>query len=263
MSAERGRPRAPLLARAMLWGVLALLYVPLITMFFGAWRKRGPDGAKRWTTEWFVAVFQDADLASAFWRSLLVALVASLAATVIGAAAAVALGRTRFPGKAWLRSLALGTLTMPELVFALSLLSWFVLLKIDLSVFTVITAHITFCIAYVMLTVTARLELLDVDLPDAARDLGASEAAILWRVIVPLLAPAILAGFLLSFLLSFDDFLITFYTTGPGFDTLPIKLYTMMRMGLSPKLNALASLMFAGTLAVIGVLWKLQRHILR
>ena len=255
---ERSRPRAPLTARLLLWAILGCLYLPLFTMLWGAWFEPMGD-EKLLTLRWFREVYADTAIGEALARSLFVAFAASLLATAIGTAAAIGLERTRFRGKLFFRALSLGSLALPELLFALALLSWFVALRIELSLFTVVAAHVTFCLAYVILTVSSRLALIEPALADAARDLGASEWGIVRRIFLPLLAPGMLAAFLLCFLLSFDDFLITFYTTGPGLDTLPIKLYTTMRLGLSPKLNALASLMFAGSLCIIGLLWRLER----
>ena len=126
----------------------------------------------------------------------------------------------------------------------------------ELGLTTVIIAHVSFSLSYVMMTVSSRLVSFDKSLEDAARDLGASEWQILKTVILPLLKPAILGGFILSFLLSFDDFLITYFVNGVGQDTLPVKLYTAMKMGVTPKLHALSSLMFFMTLAVLIFLFR-------
>ena len=165
----------------------------------------------------------------------------------------MAIHRGNFLGRRLLEGLSYVSLVLPEIVFALALLSWFFLLSIPLGLTTVILAHVTFSISYVILTVGSRLAGFDPSLDDAARDLGASEVQILWKVTLPLLGPSMVASFLLSFLLSFDDFLITFFVNGVGSDTLPVKLYSYMKMGITPKLNALATLMWFLTAVILLV----------
>jgi spermidine/putrescine transport system permease protein len=187
---------------------------------------------------------------------VLVAAISSLISTLFGAAAAIALQRSKFSAQKILELMSLISLVMPELIFALSLLSWFFIFKFQLSLATVIAAHVTFTLSFVLLTVSARLASLDRNIEQAAEDLGASPWQVLWRVIVPLLKPALGTAYILSFLLSFDDFLITFFTSGVGSDTLPIKLYSAMKLGHSPKLNALSSLMICFSVVVIALMLR-------
>lgn len=247
MRNERPRPSAPWFAKLALAVVAAILYMPLVSVLGGAFS--GLDG--RGIFFWFGEVFADGALFKALWNSILVGVSAAALATAIGAAAAIALHRGRFFGRALVRLGGSISLVLPEIVFALALLSLFSVIGLGLSLFTVIIAHVTFSLSYVLLTVGARLAGSDASLEDAARDLGASEAKVLWTVTLPLLRPALGAAFLLSFLLSFDDFLITFFVNGVGTDTLPVKLYTSMKTGLTPKLNALATLMWAVTGAIL------------
>lgn len=241
---ERARPRSPWFAVATLVLVLAGLYLPLVGLLSGAFLQKTAEGWQ-WTLQWFAAVFADEGLIYGFENSIIVAVATASLATVLGTGAAIALHRGGFWGRRALQGLSTVSLILPEIVFALALLSWFFILHLSLGLATVIIAHVTFSLSYVILTVGARLGTMDISLEDAARDLGAGEWEILWRVTLPLLKPALGAGFLLSFLLSFDDFLITFFVNGVGSDTLPLKLYSSMKMGLTPKLNALASLMWA------------------
>lgn len=240
---ERARPVAPRFARGLLLLTVVVLYAPLVTMVAGAFTR--PEGEGLFF--WFGEVLRDPVLLGALRHSLLVAVVASFLATALGAGGAVALHHGVVPGGAWLRRFAAATLLMPEIVFALALLLWFSALKWTLGLWTVALAHVTFSISYAMLTVSARLGQIDGSLRDAASDLGASEVHYLSRVLLPLLAPALAASFLLCFLLSFDDFLITFFVNGAGRDTLPVKLYSSMRTGTTPKLNALATLLWLAT----------------
>jgi spermidine/putrescine transport system permease protein len=252
---EKQRPAAPVWTRILLWFVLVVLYLPLVVMLTGALYVP-VDGVYHLTLHWFAEVLQDPDLMSALGNSVIVAVSNSIVSTIIGALGAIALFRSRSRAKFLLESLSTLSLIFPEIVFALSLLSWFFILTLDLGLFTVIIAHITFSLSYVLLTVSGRLATLDLSVEDAARDLGASEFQILRKVTLPLLKPALLAGFMLSLLLSFDDFLITYFVNGVGSDTLPVKLYTAMKTGVSPKLNALSSLMFLFTVLVLALFFR-------
>lgn len=206
--------------------------------------------------EWFDQVLQDQTLLEALWNSVVVGVSSSLGATLLGAGAAIAIYRRGFRERRLLKGLSYVSLVLPEIVFALALLSWFFLLNFQLSLVTVIIAHITFSISYVILTVGSRLATMDPSLDDAARDLGTPEWMILWKITVPLLRPSLLSSFFLSFLLSFDDFLITFFVNGVGSDTLPVKLYSFMKLGITPKLNALATLMWVITAFILFVAMK-------
>jgi spermidine/putrescine transport system permease protein len=247
---ERVRPRPPTLVIAILCGVLALLYLPLLIMITNSFISKTEQGLIL-TLRWYQEVFADQVLLEAMGRSLFVGIASATIATILGSLAAIAVARSHFKFRLPLEFMSFISLIIPELVFALSLLSWFFILHIQLSLTTVIVAHVTFCLSFVMITVGSRVATLDISIEDAARDLGASEFSILKSITLPLLKPAIGAAFVLSFLLSFDDFLITFYTNGSGTDTLPIKLYTAMKVGITPKLSAMSTLMFLFTLALI------------
>lgn len=257
---EKSRPRPPRALRATLPFVLAALYIPLIVMVLGSFLERSSDGDTALTLRWYAEIFSDPVLWEALSRSLLIAVFTATIATVLGTLGALAMDKWDFPGKRILRGLSTVSLMLPELVLALSLLSWFAVLHVELSLFTVVAAHVTLTLPFVTLVIASRLKALDPSYDDAARDLGAGEGAIFVRVTLPLLRPAMVTGFLLAFLLSFDDFLVTFYTNGAGTDTLPVKLYSMMKTGLSPKIQALSSVMLVGSVALITLLVVLQRE---
>lgn len=257
MAAERLRPAAPVAAKILLWTVLTLLYVPILVMLLGSVLDSSA-GSLQPTFKWFEQVFADGALMGALGNSLLVALGASCLSTVLGTGAAIGIFRSQSKLRRAIEGLSVVSLVFPEIVFALSLLSWFFILGLEMGLTTVMIAHVSFSLSYVMMTVGARLANMDESLEDAARDLGAGEFEIIKSVILPLLKPAIFGGFVLSFLLSFDDFLITYFVNGVGRDTLPIKLYAAMKMGVSPKLHALSSLMFLWTLIFLWVLFKSQ-----
>ncbi|AHZ83985.1 Inner membrane ABC transporter permease protein YdcV [Bdellovibrio bacteriovorus] len=247
---ERSRPQAPMFAKVVLWITLLLLHTPILVMILGALIEKKPDSWS-WTLRWFSEVVNDQALMDALKNSLLVGVAASLLSTVIGTSAAVGLHRSAGGWRWAVEGLSVVSLVFPEIVFALSLLSLFFILQFELGLMTVVISHVSFSISYVMITVGARLATLDRSFEDAARDLGASEWQTYRSVVLPLLGPSIVGGGALSFLLSFDDFLITYFVNGVGQDTLPVKLYTAMKLGVSPKLNALSSLMFVMTLLAL------------
>jgi spermidine/putrescine transport system permease protein len=259
---ERHRPPPPRSIAAFLPLMLVALYLPLVVMLIASFTDVQESGAV-FTLRWYFEVFSDPDLWEALSRSLLVAGGSAVASTVLGLLSALAIDKWGFRARAFLRALSGLSLMLPELVLALALLSWFALFGLNLSLWTVIAAHITLTVPFVTLIIGARLKGLEPAYDDAARDLGAREWQVLVRVTLPLLSPAILAGFLLTFLISFDDFLVTFYTNGAGSDTLPVRLYSMMKQGMSPKIQALSSIMLIVSIVLIGILVRLRGLIAR
>lgn len=249
-SPERRRPSAPISTWVLVLVILLLLYMPIAVMLMGSVTEK-QDGHLMLTMRWVLEVINDPLLMDALRNSLIVAVVASALSTVLGTLGALVLYSKSNRMKLAMRILSIVSLVFPEIVFALSLLSLFFILQFELGLTTVIIAHVSFSISYVMMTVGARLSSFDPGIEDAARDLGASEYQVVTTVVLPLLKPALFGGFILSFLLSFDDFLITYFVNGVGTDTLPMKLYSAMKMGISPKLNALSSLMFVMTFVAL------------
>ena len=252
---ERARPQAPFLAKFIFFFLLVVLYLPVLMMMANSFLMKVGDQTQ-FTLSWYTSIFNDREIIEALIRTLWVAGASATGAALLGSLAALALSKTEFQFKKTLTSMSFISLVVPELVFALSLLSWFFILGFSLSLTTVILSHITFSVCFVLMTVLARTEAFDPSIEDAARDLGASDWVLLQKIWWPLMRPAVLAGLLLGFLLSFDDFLISFYMNGVGSDTLPIRLYVAMRLGLSPKLSALATLMFFISFLLIFGLMK-------
>jgi ABC-type spermidine/putrescine transport system permease subunit II len=204
-------------------------------------------------------LMRHSELLDALMMSILIATSSATIATLIGGGAAFAFIRRGGVGAAFYRSLSVLPLVLPEIVFGLGLLVWFVFLRISLGGFSLILAHVTFSVSYVALTVRGRMESLDESIFDAARDLGASTWQLLLRVQLPLIAPALLAGWMLAFTLSFDDFLLSFFTSGPEAETLPLGLYAMIRFGVSPEIFAMSTVIFAVTLVSAIMITKLTR----
>jgi len=252
---HKEKPKAPFWVRVLAWIVLGILYFPLLVLILYSFLHREVSGEWSWSFRWYSEALADPSLMSAFGRSLWIGLWSALGSCVLGTACALALERSQFPGKRFFDGFTLVPCVVPEIVMGISLLIWFVALQVTLGVFSIILAHITFCLAYVIVTVRARLKDFDFSLEEAAQDLGASRWKTFWKITFPLITPGVLAGALMAFTLSFDDFIVTFFTTGVGSDTLPIKLYSMIKFGVSPKVNALSTLIFLVTVACIMLLF--------
>ena len=206
---------------------------------------------KGFTWEWYQSLFANADLLQVAVNSVIIAFLAATLATVIGTMAAVALYRYQFVGKQLLNALIFILIMSPDIVMGISLLILFVSLQLPLGFWTLLLAHVTFCIPFVVVTVLGRVGDFDKNLIDAARDLGATEFQTVFKIILPLLLPAVMAGWLLSFTLSLDDVIVSFFVTGPTFEILPLKIYSMVRLGVKPEVNALCTIMFGVTLVLV------------
>lgn len=229
----------------------AFLFVPIITLMVYSFNdSRLVTVWAGFSTRWYTALWQNEELLRAAWLSVKIAAVNATVATVLGTLAAHTLVRgTRFRGRAGFELLLVAPLVMPDVIIGLSLLLLFVSLGNVTGWpagrgFTAITlAHTTFSLAYVAVVVRARMTQLDPILEEAARDLGARPFRVFVEITLPLIAPALLAGWLLAFTLSLDDLIIASFVSGPGATTLPMAVYSSVRMGVSPQINALATLL--------------------
>jgi putrescine transport system permease protein len=224
---------------------LVFLYLPiaiLVIYSFNASRLVAVWGG--WSTRWYRELLGDAALLDAAFTSLRLALVSATAATFLGTLAALALARFgRFRGRLPFAAMIYAPLVMPEVITGLSLLLLFVTLAIDRGFWTVAIAHTTMAMCFVAIVVQARLTDFDRSLEEAAMDLGAPPLRTFLSVTLPLVAPAILAAWMLAFALSLDDLVIASFTTGPGTVTLPIRIYSEVRLGVKPEINAVCSIM--------------------
>ncbi len=200
---------------------------------------------------WYSELISDTDLWIAVGHSLILGIVAATIAMWIGALAAVSLYRYQFMGRRVLYGLVFILILSPDIVMGISLLILFSLIKISLGFWSLLLAHITFCIPFVVVTVYSRIVSFDQYIFEAAKDLGATDTVIFSRIILPLLWPALLSGWLLSFTLSLDDVIISYFVAGPDFEILPLKIYSMVRLGVKPEINALCSVTFLLTLVLI------------
>ena len=249
-------PQGPAVQRAFFGGwtvaVFAFLYLPIALLVVYSFNDSKLN--LYWagfTTKWYGMLFGKEVLLRAFQNSLIVATTTTALSVVIGTSAAWLLYRYRFPAQQTLGLLIFIPMVMPEVLMGVSLLVLFVSLGIPLGYTTLIIAHTTFCFPFVLVGVQARLQGIDPSLEEAAMDLGATPLKAFWLVIIPYLLPAIVAGALMSFTLSFDEYIVTIFTSGADSQTLPLKVYGMVRVGLNPQLNALSTLFIAATAVLV------------
>ncbi len=203
----------------------------------------------------FAYLVQDPDLRQpllwlAFKNSIIIALTSSITATVLGSLAAIGITWYRFKGRSYITTISYLPMVLPEVIIGISMLIFFSSVKIKLGMFTIFVAHATFNLPFVFMMVQARLDEFDYSTIEAARDLGANERQALMKVVVPAIMPAILSSFLMCTTMSLEDFVITFFVSGPGSGTLPLYVYSMIRYGVSPVINALSFVMILGTMLI-------------
>lgn len=238
--------------------VYVFLYAPiavLVVFSFNAARQTAVwDG---FTLDWYRRLAEDARLLRAVRNSLLVAAATTLVSTVVGTLAALALARYRTRVVGATRTLLLLPVILPEVVLGAALLTFFSAVEMRLSLATVVIAHVVFCVSYVAVVVRARLAGLDPSLEEAARDLGAGPFETFRRVTLPLILPGVAASALLVFTLSIDDYVVTSFVAGVGATTLPLHIYSMLKVGVTPEVNAVSTLLLAGTVVLIAAAHRL------
>jgi spermidine/putrescine transport system permease protein len=237
--------------------VLAFFYLPIAVLVANSFNAARFGGEwKGFTFAWYQRLWNASEIWHALGNTLAIATVATIGATVLGTTAAFALDRykSRLQDAHYL--LVYAPLVIPEILMGISLLLFFVALRAELGYGTIVIAHMTFCVSYVAMVVLGRLQDFDWSLVEAAQDLGADTWTTTRRIVLPLLAPGIAAGALLAFTLSVDDFVITFFVAGPGTTTLPLRIYSMIKHGSPPLINALSTLLLAATTLAV---WFSQR----
>lgn len=232
--------------------IYAFFYLPIVVLVVYSFNNA--EYSLLWhgfTFEWYERLWQDQNLQMVTLHSLIVGVLAATIATALGTLTAVCLYRYQFFGKKILHSLLFILIVSPDIVMAISLLILFSALTVNLGFWTLLLSHISFCLPFVAVTVYGRLMGFDKNIFEAARDLGAHDSTIFLKILVPLLWPAIIAGWLLSFTLSLDDVIISYFVTGPEFNILPLQIYSMVRLGVKPEINALCTVLFCVTLVIV------------
>ena len=242
------------LARGYAALIYLFLYAPiliLIVFSFNASKSRGNWAG--FTLNWYLELFQDRQIMKALYYTMVIAVLSAIIATVIGTAAAIGIHNMKRLKKTIVMNLTYIPVVNPDIVTGLSLMLLFIFTNLQLGFVSLLLAHITFNIPYVILSVLPKLKQLDKNLYEAALDLGATPLYAYRKVVLPEIMPGIITGLLLAFTLSVDDFVISFFTTGSGVSTLSIIVYSMARRGINPKINALSSLLFLTVLILLVI----------
>lgn len=251
-AAARLLPKKAKGSNIIYWLVIAFLFAPLFVLLLFSFNESRSGEWTGFSFVWYQKLFIGSpDLWKAFRNSILIALTSAGMATVLGTLAAVGTARYSFRLKSYVSTMSFIPMILPEIVVGVSLLVFFAGVGLKLGMVTVWIAHTTFNIPFVYLLVSARLEESDPSVIEAARDLGASEIQTLLKVIIPMALPGIASAFLTAVTLSLEDFVITFFVSGPGATTLPLYIYSMIRFGVSPVVNALSAVMIAGTVLLV------------
>ena len=270
---EFARPRKSLTERLLglhAWVVFLFFYAPIAVLIIFSFNEG--RFVNQWTgfsLQWYVRLFQNDEIALALRNSLIVASVSTAVATVMGTLVALGMERFRFRGRNALDSTLYLPIIIPDIAMAVMLLLFFVQsaqllsrvgINVSLGLNTIILAHIAFNISFVAVLVRARLANFDHSLEEAAQDLYANEWRTFRHVTLPLIMPGIVGGALLAFTLSLDDFVITFFTSGPGSTTLPLRIYSMVKTGVTPEINALSTLMLLASMVLVLTSLAIQRR---
>lgn len=243
---------------------IIFFYLPLLVLIIYSFNEGKGMVWTGFSLKWYEELFKYSDnIWKAFKYSIFIALISSFLSTVLGIFGAIALKWFDFKGKNLLKNLSVLPLVVPDIIIGVSLLIMFATVHFKLGLTTIFIAHTTFNIPYVLFIILSRLDDFDYSIVEAAYDLGATNKQTLFKVIIPLLLPAIISAFLMALTLSFDDFVITFFVAGTGSSTLPLRIYSMIRLGVSPVINALSVLLIAISIILTISTKKLQKNFLK
>lgn len=234
--------------------VLAFIYLPIV--FVVVYSFNGSKSTAVWkgfSLEWYRDLFQDPSIWEALVNSLLLGVLSCLAAAVIGTLGAVGLMKVRFRSKGVTEYISTLPIMIPEIILGMVFMAFFSVLSLPFGMVTLVIAHTAFCIPYILMMVKARMAGMDPALEEAAMDLGATPVRTFFDVTLPLVMPAVMSGAMLAFAMSLDDVVISIFVNGPRLNTLPVKVYTQMKFGVTPKINALCTVMLAATLIILAV----------
>ena len=237
--------------------VLLFNYLPIIVVVVYSFNASKYSNWAGFSLQWYEKLFRNSQILRSLQNSLLLAFSSCGLSILIGTAGAVGMARSRFRTQGLLENVSMIPMMMPEIILGMAYLAFFSIIRIPFGMLTLIIAHTTFCIPYIFINVQSRLVGLDPAYVEAARDLGASPTRAFYDVTLPLITPAILSGALLSFAMSMDDVVISFFVTGTTSNTLPLQVYSMLKMGVTPEVNALCTLMLLVVFGGIGLYYLL------
>lgn len=232
--------------------ILVLTYLPILIVMIYSFNASKISSVWGGTSlKWYSELFRDRAIGIALRNSIILGVLSSLAAAVIGTLGAIGTAKTHFRGRGVMEYIATLPMMTPEIILGMIFLAFFSLLGLPFGMVTLIISHTAFCIPYVFMQVKARIVGMDQSIEEAARDLGANRVQVFFDITLPLILPAIISGMLLSFAMSLDDVIISVFTTGVRINTLPILIYTQLKTSVTPKINALCTLMFIATLVLL------------
>ena len=234
--------------------VFFFLYLPIIILVIYSFNTSKMNIIfEGFTLRWYKILFHNRDLLEAFMNTMIIAITSTVISTIIGTMGAVGLNKYNFFGKSLINKLIYIPIVIPEIVLGISLLSMYTLLKLELGMFSLILSHIAFSIPFVIVSVRSTLSPLIKTYEEAASDLGASPLTTFLKITLPSIMPGVISGATLAFTLSMDDVVISYFTAGPGSNTLPLKIYSIIKTGISPDVNALSTLMLLATIILLTV----------
>lgn len=240
--------------------IVIFLYAPIIVLIvFSFNESKNRTNWTGFTFNWYSELFQDAQIMSALKYTLIIALLAAIIATVIGTFTTIRMYSMKKTSYTVLKNITYLPVINPDIVTAIGLMILFVFLKVQMGFTTMLLAHITFSIPYVILSILPKIRQIDISVYEAALDLGASKIHALYKVILPEIMPGIITGFLLAFTLSVDDFVISYFTSGNGVSNLSMVIFSMARKGINPKINALSTLMFASVIVLLLIINSINK----
>ena len=238
-------------SKTVLWFTLFFLFIPLFVIIVYSFNDSKGAEFTSFSMRWYKELFFNSNaLWQALLNSLIIAFSSALVSTLLGTMASIGVNWYKFKGKKFIQTLTYLPMVLPEVIIGISMVIFFSGIHLPLGLFTVFAAHTTFCLPFVFLMVNARLDEFDYSIIEAAHDLGATERQTMLKVVVPAIFPGILSGFLMAITMSLEDFVITFFVSGPGSTTLPLYVYSMIRFGVSPVINSLSVVMILITCTI-------------
>lgn len=234
--------------------VLLLLYLPVVVVVAYSFNSsRDTNTWSGFSFTWYSQLFNDDNMISALQTSLILGVLSCVISAVIGSLGAVGMVQSKLKTKGIIESISIIPIMIPEIIFGMAFLAFFTFLNFPFGMLTLTIAHVSFCVPYIYILVRSRLVDIDPSIAEAARDLGAGRARVFLDITLPLIMPAVVSGMLLSFAMSMDDVVFSFFTNGPDTNTLPIAIYSQLKVGVSPEVNALSTLLLGSTFIIIAV----------